>query len=216
MVAADYIKRPCGLYFLGYWTREQKAGVLAACRTINATTIAKTTFRSPTLLFLTKGLGDAHTNKYSITFNMSDIRNSEAFDSTALHELSHLIDMRNGLISNQSTWLKTAGWTCTSSDVWKCTHPCQQNSEKAFYCNYKDFEVLPSRYNTPEYDPRQADVSINPMEDFAESSRYFFQANDELSKTSVNRCMFLKNLYFEGQENNCYDCNSLTKCQNSF
>lgn len=190
------LPKPCHIYFLdadGKWSVEKKAAVLEACQKY-AQTGQFGVFDDPIIISLSTGNGGATTTGNLITFDMSEVFNSDQFRATALHELAHIIDARRGNLSTQSTWLGTSGWLCNNLT---CTHPCQQTTTKAFFCSYKNIETLPSRYGTADYDPTQSDVSINPAEDFAEASRYFWEAPLELAKTSPSRYKYLLQLYHQ-------------------
>jgi hypothetical protein len=210
------LKAPCGMIFLDEpkpWSLSQKEGVLKACAIYKRTGLW-TQFLSPLYVSLYEGFGGANSSKDFIVFKMSGIQNEKEFYSVASHEIAHVIDIRSGELSKKFEWLNISGWTCFDrNDLNSCTHPCKQSYDKQFYCSYRYFETLPSRFGSLSYDPEKTDVSINPMEDFAESSRYFLNANDALTLTSKSRCEYFMRLFRNLEEDSCYDCNPETVCK---
>jgi hypothetical protein len=200
------------------WTDTGKDSILEACDVIFLSTGFNELFKkSPIELVLRAGYGGAEAYKdEKINLFLGNVQDTRTPYSTFLHEGTHALDYKRGreaVGSLSDEWLGAAGWSCESkSNLDTCSHPCKQTQTRAFFCSFKDYEVLPSRYGDVSYDPNKADVSINPAEDFAESSRYFFEANDELSMTSPKRCEFMRNYYSLVQNTACFDCNVDTLC----
>lgn len=210
------LKQPCGIIFsndFSLWNENQKAGVLEACEVYKNSGNSWVFYLRPTFAYVNEGAGGAFTSKNAILFSMHSVDDPKIFKSTALHELAHLIDIRSGGLSGNLQWLTSTDWVCGNGILSDCVHSCKQYPDKAFYCSSQEYEVLPSRFGTPAYDSTKADVSVNPAEDFAESARYFFEANDELSKTSFSRCKYMKNLFWKAGKTACFDCDIGTVCK---
>lgn len=209
-------QQPCGIVFsddYSIWTQEQKSGVSDACKIYQKSGAGWIFYLKPLFAFVNKGSGGAYATSDAIIFTMHSVDDPKIFKTTALHELAHVIDLRRGNLSAYLGWIQKTNWACSIvGNNTDCTHSCQQTTEKQFYCSYKDYEVLPSRFGAPVYDPEKADVSVSPSEDFAESARYYFEANDALQKTSPSRCEYMKGLFWKYAKDACFDCNPLTIC----
>lgn len=200
------------------WSEQAKNNVLTACDEILMKTKLNSLFDNNKVeLIQYNGNGGASAIKdEKIKFFTSNIQDTKTMSSTFLHEIAHIIDFKRGryeIGSMSKAWFLVSGWDCENKEPNNCLHPCKQTRENSFHCSYEYYEVLPSRYGNPEYDPREADVSINPIEDFAESSRYFFEANNELARTSISRCRFLQDYYNVNKDDRCLDCSLSTICQ---
>lgn len=210
------LRQPCGIFFTdqpNLWSQAQKDGVLKACDIYKKTSMW-TRFFTPLYLTLVNGNGGAYTTRDSITFLMAKVQDEEEFYSVATHELAHVIDIRSGWLSKKFSWLTLTDWKCEDiNNLYTCTNLCKQFPNKAFYCSYVDRETLPSRFGSIYYNPEQTDVNVNPSEDFAESSRYFLNANDALALTSKSRCAYFRRLYRKLIDDPCFDCNPTTICK---
>lgn len=215
----DLITNGCKIKFINThgieWPKYQKAYISKnACYIVMVDSGFNNYFDKDILLDIDRGIAGATTielaDSYLITFYTADASEPKIAYDHFLHEFGHVLYLRYSKVDSfEKSWLETSRWECKNKE---CFHSCQQTEDKSFYCSYKNYEVLPSRYGSVDYSPDFADVSINPIEDFAESNRYFITANDELSKTSPSRCEYFKQKYFFISQNPCYDCNSNTAC----
>jgi len=195
------------------WTPEGKRKVTEVCQIILLDSGYANLFNSKLLrLKMFKGNGGGNASQEEINFYISEIQDTKEATITFLHEITHSIDAKLELVSRSTDWLIASGWVC--SNIGNCQHPCQQTDSKYYYCDSAEQETLPSRYGYPEYNRRETDVSVNPTEDFAETSKYFLAANDELTVTSPKRCAFMMNFYKKLSTDSCFDCNSKTVCTN--
>ena len=97
------------------------------------------------------------------------------------HELSHLIDLRLGHLSEQSEWMSLSQWEGTIGNKWK------MKNKKEFVSKY---------------------AKQNPSEDFAESMVAYRFAPEELKEKSPRKYTYLKEVIFQGLEyRNAQDCN---------
>lgn len=176
--------------------------------------------QQPVTVLLTPGTAGGLGGSNSITLHQGDVQTYDSgnMEGAIIHETTHLLDFRegeNGVAKSYSDdeWLGLTGWTC--ENTYECTHPCIQIPANAqtgtpaqeFYCPYDwgDSGTLPAPYGD-----EMGDVSTNPQEDYAETTRHYLQNNDELSKSSLSRCQYMMGEFSEFSDHPCFDCDPST------